>query len=87
MEEFKNHTFAICAYKESKYLEKCIESLEKQTVKSNIIMITSTPNDYIKNIAQKHNIPLLRFPYTLSNEKIKQQICEYHLSVTTAGCA
>ena len=58
MEEFKNHTFVICAYKESKYLEECIESLEKQIVKSNIIMCTSTPNDYIKNMAQKHNIPL-----------------------------
>ena len=44
--------------------------------------------DNIKNeYCQKYNIPLLRFPYTLSNEKIKQQICEYHLSVTTAGCA
>ena len=58
MEEFKNHTFVICAYKESKYLEECIESLEKQIVKSNIIMCTSTPNDYIKNMAQKYNIPL-----------------------------
>ena len=58
MEEFKNHTFVICAYKESKYLEECIESLEKQIVKSNIMMCTSTPNDYIKNMAQKYNIPL-----------------------------
>ena len=58
MEEFKNHTFVICAYKESKYLEECIESLEKQIVISNIIMCTSTPNDYIKNMAQKYNIPL-----------------------------
>ncbi|MEI3394178.1 MAG: glycosyltransferase family A protein [Clostridia bacterium] len=30
MEEFKNHTFVICAYKESKYLEECIESLENK---------------------------------------------------------
>ena len=58
MEQFKDHTFVICAYKESKYLEECVESLEKQTVKSNIIIITSTPNNYIKNIAEKHNIPL-----------------------------
>lgn len=44
--------------------------------------------DNIKNeYCQKHNISLLRFPYTLSNEEIKQQICKYHLSVTTAGCA
>lgn len=58
MKEFKNHTFAICAYKESKYLEECIRSLLLQTVKSNIIISTSTPNDYIKNIAEKYKIPL-----------------------------
>ena len=39
------HTFVICAYKESAYLEECILSLKQQTVKSNIIMITSTPNN------------------------------------------
>ena len=42
--------------------------------------------DKIKdNYCQLHNIPLLRLPYTLSNEEIQQQIYEYHLSVTTAG--
>ena len=44
--------------------------------------------DNIKNeFCQESNIPLLRFPYTLSDKKIKQKIYEYHLSVTTAGCA
>ena len=44
--------------------------------------------DNIKNeFCQKNNIPLLRFPYTLSDKEIKQKIYEYHLSVTTAGCA
>lgn len=52
-----NHTFAICAYKESVYLEKCIESLKKQTIKSEIILVTSTPNEYLKNITKKYNIP------------------------------
>lgn len=42
--------------------------------------------DEIKNnYCLLHNIPLLRLPYTLSTEEIKQYICEYHLSVTTAG--
>ena len=42
--------------------------------------------DKIKdNYCAAHNIPLLRLPYTLSNEEIKRQIYEYHLSVTTAG--
>ena len=53
MKKLNNHTFAICAYKESQYLEECIQSLKKQTVKSNIIMCTSTPNDYIKDLAKK----------------------------------
>lgn len=51
-----DHTFAICAYKESPYLEDCILSLINQTIKPNIIIETSTPNDFIKNIADKYNI-------------------------------
>ena len=52
------HTFAICAYKESPYLEECILSLKAQTVKSKIIMATSTPNDYIYGLAEKYDIPV-----------------------------
>ena len=51
-----NHTFAICAYKESKYLEECILSVLNQTIKSNVIICTSTPNDYIKRLAEKYKI-------------------------------
>lgn len=54
----RDHTFAICAYKESPYLEECIQSLIAQTVKSNIIMITSTENELIHFMADKYNIPL-----------------------------
>lgn len=53
---FKNHTFTICAYKESKYLEECVNSLVNQSVKSNIIICTSTPNEYIENIAKKYKL-------------------------------
>ena len=58
MEKFQNHTFVICAYKESPYLEECIKSVLNQTVKSNIIMSTSTPNEYIENLAKKYNLQL-----------------------------
>ena len=58
MERYNNHTFVICAYKESDYLEECIESLKKQKIKSNIIIVTSTPNNYIKKIAEKNNLEL-----------------------------
>lgn len=52
------HTFAICAYKESPYLVSCIESLLKQSVKSNIIITTSTPVDVVKEVSKKYNLPL-----------------------------
>lgn len=51
-------TFVICAYGECIYLEECIDSLKSQTVKSNILLSTSTPNDHIKKLAKKHNIPV-----------------------------
>lgn len=54
----ENLTFAICAYKESKYLEECVLSLKKQTVKSRIIICTSTPNEHIEQIAKKYHIDL-----------------------------
>ena len=58
MKEFKEHTFVICAYKESEYLEELIKSLEKQTVKSNIIISTSTPNEYITKVAKKYDLEI-----------------------------
>ena len=53
-----DHTFVVCAYKESQYLENCVKSLINQKLKTNIIMTTSTPNEYISGIAEKYNIPL-----------------------------
>ncbi len=52
------HTYVICAYKESPFLEECIRSLKAQTVQSEIIMATSTPNDYIRSLADEYEIPL-----------------------------
>lgn len=53
-----DHTFAICAYKESPFLEECIRSLMGQTVKSNIILCTSTPNHHIQKLSEKYRIAL-----------------------------
>lgn len=52
-----DHTFVVCAYKESRYLEDCINSLINQEKKSKIIVATSTPNDFIKKISEKHKVP------------------------------
>ena len=53
-----SHTFAICAYGESEYLEECVDSLVRQSVKTNLIICTSTPCEYIFNIAKKYRIPV-----------------------------
>ena len=50
------HTFAICAYKESPYLEECIQSIVNQSIKPNIIIASSTKNKYIEDLAKKYNI-------------------------------
>ncbi len=54
----KDHMFVLCAYKENPHLENSIKSLLGQTVKTKIAVSTSTPNDYIKNICDKYNLPL-----------------------------
>ncbi len=54
----KDHTFVVCAYKESPFLEECIRSLKKQTVPTRILMATSTDNGHIRAMAEKYGIPL-----------------------------
>ena len=52
------HTFAVCAYGESEYLEECILSLLRQKRKSHILIATSTPNAHIQAIADKYDLPV-----------------------------
>lgn len=53
-----DHTFAVCAYKDSPYLEECIRSLKRQSEPSEIILCTSTPSAFIEEIAKKYDLPL-----------------------------
>ena len=52
----KIHTFVIPAYNESPYLEQCIQSLRAQKHESQIIITTSTPNNYIKTLVDKYQL-------------------------------
>ena len=52
------HTFAVCAYGESPYLEECVQSLLAQKVRTRILIATSTPNSYIYGIGEKYGIPV-----------------------------
>ncbi len=52
------HVYAVCAYKESPYLEQCIQSLKNQSVQSPIILCTSTPSTLIEELCKKYGLPL-----------------------------
>lgn len=52
------HTFVVCAYGQSAYLEDCVKSLCNQTAKSDIIISTSTPNEEITRVAEAYGIPV-----------------------------
>lgn len=51
-----DHTFVILAYKESPYLKACVHSALNQTVKSKVIITTSTPSDFSRSIANSNQI-------------------------------
>lgn len=56
------HTFVVLAYKESPYLEDCVASVVNQQYKSDVVIATSTPNDFIKKIAKKYGINVIARP-------------------------
>lgn len=62
--------FAVCAYKQSEYLEACIDSLERQSDASRIIMCTATPNDFISDVARRRGIELFvnRGPHGIAED-------------------
>ena len=49
-----SHSFAVCAYGDSPYLEDCLRSLRRQTLSSELLICTSTPSDHIALLAEKY---------------------------------
>lgn len=74
-----DHSFVVCAYGESPYLEECVRSLEQQSLATNIVMATSTPNDLIRDVAVRHNLELRCNPV---QEGIKS---DWNFAVAQAG--
>lgn len=58
----EDHTFAICAYGESPFLEACILSLKAQTVRTGLLIATSTPSEFIRGLADHYDIPVFENP-------------------------
>lgn len=78
----EDHTFAICAYGQSAFIEDCIRSLKEQKLKSNIIMTTSTPSEFLESIAEKYGLIL-----HINEEKVfKSNIAaDWNYAVKKAG--
>lgn len=55
----KLHTFVVLAYKESDKLEECIKSVLNQSIKTNVVIATSTPNKYIEKLAKKYKLEII----------------------------
>ena len=55
----RDHTFAVCAYGESQYLDECLASLALQELTSNIIVVTSTPCKHISDTAARYGVKLI----------------------------
>ena len=73
----KKHTFVILAYQESDDLEECIKSVLKQSIKSNVVVATSTPNDYIMDLASSYSLGVM------VNEKESNKGSDYNFALQT----
>ena len=53
------HTFVVLAYKESEYLEECLKSVTNQSYKSNVVIATTTDNEFIRKLAKKYKLDVV----------------------------
>jgi len=58
----REHAFVVLAYKESPFLAGCLEGLAGQTVKSRVLIATSTPNAAIERAAAARGLEVLVNP-------------------------
>jgi len=59
MKKKELHTFIILAYKESEFLEECIKSTINQTKKTDVVIATTTDNQYIRDLAHKYKLDVI----------------------------
>jgi hypothetical protein len=57
-----SHTFVVPAFGEPPWLERCVVSIQRQTVRSTILITTSTPNAHVESIADRLRVPLVVNP-------------------------
>ncbi len=71
------HTFVILAFNESDDLEECIKSVLNQSIKSNVVIATSTPNDYIMELASEYSLGVM------INEEKSNKGSDYNFAINS----
>lgn len=52
------HSFAVCAYGDSPYLERCLQSLRAQSMASEYLLCTATPSRCLESLAKQYGFRL-----------------------------
>lgn len=73
------HSFVILAYGESDDLEECIKSIKKQSVKSNVLIATSTKNDFIIDLASEYSLGVM------VNEEESSKPVDYNFCISSVN--
>jgi hypothetical protein len=50
------HCFVVLAYRDSPFLEGCLEGLKAQTIQSDVVIATSTPSPFIAKAAEAYGV-------------------------------
>jgi glycosyltransferase involved in cell wall biosynthesis len=53
------HTFVVPAFGEPTWIGRCLDSIRTQTCRSRVLVTTSTPNPYLRAMAERRGVPLI----------------------------
>jgi glycosyltransferase involved in cell wall biosynthesis len=53
------HTFAVPAFGEPKWIERCLDSIQNQRCRSRVLVTTSTPSAYLRSITERRGLRLI----------------------------
>ena len=56
------HVFVLPAFGEPAWIERCLDSIDRQTCRSAVVVTTSTPNQYLRAITERWNLPFVVNP-------------------------
>jgi glycosyltransferase involved in cell wall biosynthesis len=57
-----SHTFVVPAFGRPAWLTECLDSLQRQTIASSVVVTTSTPNEHVTAVTAAHGVRLVVNP-------------------------